>query len=93
VIHSFYAPNMLYKIQAIPGNVNMFHFKIKAEDEGLYHGQCYQFCGLRHSDMLWVLDARSPAAFQNWIRSEQAKQGITGSDAAILPAADGVRAE
>ena len=42
----------LYKIQAIPGNVNQMHFKV--EDDGEYYGQCYQFCGLRHSDMRFV---------------------------------------
>ena len=57
VIHSFSAPHTLYKIQAIPGNVNQMHFK--AEKIGVYTGQCYQFCGLRHSDMRFVLDARS----------------------------------
>jgi cytochrome c oxidase subunit II len=88
VVHSFYAPNTLYKIQAIPGNVNMMYFKIKAEDTGVYHGQCYQFCGLRHSDMLWVLDAREPADFQRWQREEQARQGVTGTDSVVEAKAD-----
>jgi cytochrome c oxidase subunit 2 len=92
VVHSFYAPNTLYKIQAIPGNVNMMYFKIKAEDAGVYHGQCYQFCGLRHSDMLFVLDAREPADFDRWQRDERARQGLTPPDAAIL-VGEGTRAE
>lgn len=74
VIHSFSAPNTLYKIQAIPGNVNEMHFKV--EKPGEYTGQCYQFCGTRHSDMRFILDARSDADYQRWLREEQAKQGV-----------------
>jgi cytochrome c oxidase subunit 2 len=92
VIHSFSAPNTLYKIQAIPGNVNVMHFKV--EKAGVYRGQCYQFCGLRHSDMLFVLDAREPADFQRWLREEQARQGV-GPDgvAALPPVANGTGVE
>jgi cytochrome c oxidase subunit 2 len=75
VIHSFSAPHTLYKIQAIPGNVNEMHFVV--EKEGIYRGQCYQFCGLRHSDMIFVLDARSPADYARWLQEERAKQDST----------------
>jgi cytochrome c oxidase subunit 2 len=74
VIHSFSAPNTLYKIQAIPGNVNEMHFK--AEKEGTYFGQCYQFCGLRHSDMLFTLDVRSEADYNRWLQETRRAQGI-----------------
>ena len=81
VVHSFYAPHTLYKIQAIPGNVNEMHFKV--EKEGTYHGQCYQFCGLRHSDMLFVLDARSESDYEDWVDDTRAAQGIPPADAAV----------
>jgi cytochrome c oxidase subunit 2 len=75
VIHSFSAPNTLYKIQAIPGNVNEMHFVV--EKEGTYAGQCYQFCGTRHSDMLFVLDVRSEAEYEAWVRETQAAQNVS----------------
>jgi cytochrome c oxidase subunit 2 len=75
VIHSFSAPNTLYKIQAIPGNVNEMHFIV--EDPGVYRGQCYQFCGTRHSDMIFVLDARSQADYDAWVRQTMQAQGLT----------------
>lgn len=75
VVHSFYVPHTLYKIQAIPGNVNYLHFTV--EKPGIYHGQCYQFCGLRHSDMLFVLDVRSQADYNRWL-SEQ-RQAAAGA--------------
>lgn len=70
VIHSFYVPNLLYKIQAVPGNVNLMHFK--AEKVGVYTGQCYQFCGLRHSDMLFVLEVMEEADYQRWLSETKA---------------------
>jgi cytochrome c oxidase subunit 2 len=88
VIHSFYAPNTLYKIQAVPGNINLMHFKVKEGDVGLYRGQCYQFCGLRHSDMRFVLDARTQADFETWVRQTRAQQQAE-SGAADLAEAHG----
>ena len=81
VIHSFGIPQTLYKMHAVPGNINYMHVKI--EDVGVYTGQCYQFCGLRHSDMRFVLDARSEADYEAWLRETQAAQGVVpGSDTA-----------
>lgn len=79
VVHSFYWPRSLYKLQAVPGNVNQLHFTVKDGEEGTYSGQCYQFCGLRHSDMLFIVDARTPAEFQSWLREQQRVQGLDQS--------------
>ena len=80
VVHSFYWPRSLYKLQAIPGNVNQLYFTVKSGEEGTYSGQCYQFCGLRHSDMLFIVDARTPAEFQSWLSAERAAQGLDRVD-------------
>jgi cytochrome c oxidase subunit 2 len=86
VIHSFSAPRTLYKIQAIPGNVNEMHFK--AEKTGSFHGQCYQFCGLRHSDMLFTLEVKSQSEYDQWLRDTKRAQGVTApGDNASLPGA------
>ncbi|HXH23395.1 MAG TPA: cytochrome c oxidase subunit II [Dehalococcoidia bacterium] len=76
VVHSFYWPRSLYKLQAIPGNVNELHFTVKSGKEGTYSGQCYQFCGLRHADMLFVVDARTPSEFQSWLNEQRRAQGL-----------------
>jgi cytochrome c oxidase subunit 2 len=80
VVHSFAAPSTLYKIQAIPGNVNQMH--LTTTKAGTFAGQCYQFCGLRHSDMLFILDVREPAAYEQWLRETQAAQGVRGTEQA-----------
>ena len=87
VVHSFYAVNTLYKVQAIPGTVNQLHFKI--EDEGVYYGQCYQFCGLRHSDMLFVLDARSQSDYEAWLSEQQSAKGIEPTGGTRVTQAEG----
>ena len=76
VVHSFYAPHMLYKIQAIPGNINELHFK--AEETGTFTGQCYQFCGTRHADMRWTLQVMSQADYDQWLRNAKSAQPSTG---------------
>ena len=65
VIHSFNVPEFLFKMHAVPGTIN--EFSVKLTKEGVYTGQCFQFCGLRHSDMLFIIDVRSPVAYQQWL--------------------------
>jgi cytochrome c oxidase subunit II len=72
VIHSFSAPHTLYKIQAIPGNVNEMHLKF--EETGTFTGQCYQFCGLRHADMRFVFEVMSQSDYDRWLRDTKRAQ-------------------
>jgi cytochrome c oxidase subunit 2 len=79
VVHSFYVPHFYFKIQAIPGNVN--DFSIRVTEPGVYSGHCVQFCGLRHSDMLFIVDAREPAEYQRWLTRERQARGLPPEDA------------
>lgn len=74
VVHSFSAPNTLYKLQAIPGNINTMHLEFN--ETGVFTGQCYQFCGVRHSDMLFIIDVREQADYEAWLSETQAAQGV-----------------
>ncbi len=89
VIHSFYFPNSLYKIQAVPGNLNEMHFRISPENVGTYSGQCYQFCGTRHADMLFIVDAVSEADYERWLSEAQAAQGVIPAAAEAVAAGAG----
>lgn len=75
VVHSFSAPNTLYKIQAIPGNIHEMH--VRFEQTGVFAGQCYQFCGLRHSDMIFQIDVREQDEYEEWLAETQAAQGVS----------------
>jgi cytochrome c oxidase subunit 2 len=67
VVHSFYVPRALFKRQAIPGTTN--EFDMNFQRVGLYHGQCAQFCGVAHSDMLFRIKVVSQDQFERFLTS------------------------
>lgn len=64
VIHSFWVPNLSGKQDLIPGRVN--NLIIRPLREGVYRGQCAEFCGLQHAHMALDVTVESPAAFAAW---------------------------
>jgi cytochrome c oxidase subunit 2 len=68
VIHSFWAPGLTGKTDAIPGQINLTW--LQADRPGAYRGQCAEFCGLQHSHMGFEVIAEAPAAFKAWARNQ-----------------------
>ncbi len=79
VIHGFYVPAFNFSRYAQPGVVNRFDFT--PTTTGVFRGQCSQFCGLYHSEMLFSVRVVSRADFARWLATEQASQAQTGSGA------------
>jgi cytochrome c oxidase subunit 2 len=75
VVHSFYVPQTLFKRQAIPGVTN--EFDLTFEKTGLFHGQCTQFCGLQHTDMVFRVRVVSQGEYQSWVAAT-ARRGSAG---------------
>ena len=69
VIHSFYVPDTLYKLDVVPGQTN--EFTIKFTEKGRFPGQCAELCGLSHAQMTFWLDVVSPAEFAEFIAEAQ----------------------
>jgi cytochrome c oxidase subunit II len=67
VIHSFWIPAVRYKHDAIPGSTQVITLSF---GRGVFPGQCAEFCGLRHSDMVFTTHAVTPSAFATWARSK-----------------------
>ena len=67
VIHAFFVPDFLFKRDAIPGKLNQFDFEV--DQAGTYLGECAEFCGLDHADMVFYVKAVSPSQFRAWARS------------------------
>lgn len=65
VIHSFWIPALRFKHDAIPGSTQHITLVFRP---GVFPGQCAEFCGLRHSDMIFSAHAMSPSAFTAWAR-------------------------
>lgn len=74
VIHAWWVPALAIKKDAIPGYVNEAWFKIDADKTGLYRGQCAELCGRDHGFMPIVIDVRSKADFEAWLKTQQALQ-------------------
>lgn len=51
VIHSFWVPAFLQKMDMIPGRVN--RFQVVPTQEGSFKGKCAELCGTYHSQMLF----------------------------------------
>src|SRR5438874_1508648 len=69
VIHSFWAPPLGGKRDAIPGQVNRIAFR--ADSVGDYSGQCAEFCGASHANMRLRVLVDSDAGFTAWVRDQQ----------------------
>ena len=79
VIHGFYIPAFNFSRYALPGVVNRFNFN--PTTTGVFRGQCNQYCGLYHSEMLFSVRVVSPAAFTKWLSAQQASQAQSGGAA------------
>ncbi len=71
VIHSWAVPSFGVKIDAIPGRLNESWFR--ADQTGLYFGQCSELCGKDHAYMPIVVEVVEPEDFKKWVAAEQAK--------------------
>ncbi len=95
VQHSFWVPDLAGKVDAIPGHENSMWLKI--DEPGLYKGNCAEYCGTMHYDMLIELEALEPAAFETWLSDQEAKAGelqAMGTDMeSELPPGDAERGE
>ena len=69
VIHSFYVPQFLYKLDVVPGRTN--EFDVNVDQVGTYSGQCAEFCGLGHADMHFSVQAMTRADFDAWVVESQ----------------------
>ena len=64
VIHSFWVPNIGGKKDAVPGRPT--ELWLSADKPGTYKGQCFEFCGTGHADMLITLVAHPKNEYDAW---------------------------
>jgi cytochrome c oxidase subunit 2 len=69
VIHSFWVPRLAGKTDVIPNQDNRMWFA--AREEGLYLGQCAEYCGTQHAGMLIRVIAEPEAKFQTWLSDQK----------------------
>jgi cytochrome c oxidase subunit 2 len=69
VIHAFWVPDLRFKRDLIPGTTE--HVTLTFTQLGLFKGQCAEFCGLRHSEMVFTVRVLAPARFATWLRTNR----------------------
>jgi len=85
VIHSFGVPAFWVKMDAVPGRLNETWFR--AEEPGIYYGQCYELCGSRHAYMPIAVEVVSQADFERWVASRNGTMpGAAPAATAAAPA-------
>ena len=75
VIHSFWVPAFLFKMDVIPGRDN--HFSFTPTRLGTYDGRCAELCGTYHSRMLFSVRVVSATQYASHLRQLQ-QQGNIG---------------
>ena len=76
VIHSFWVPSFLFKMDVIPGKTNAF--ELTPNKVGTFVGKCAELCGVDHSRMLFNVKVVEKPAFDAHIAELKAK-GNTGT--------------
>jgi cytochrome c oxidase subunit 2 len=69
VIHSFWVPAFLFKLDVVPGRDN--HFGITPTRTGTFVGRCAELCGTYHSRMLFDLKVVSADEYAQHLRDLQ----------------------
>ena len=69
VIHSFWVPQLLGKHDLIPGNEH--ETWLRADQPGVFRGECAELCGVQHARMFFLVVAEPPADFAQWLERQR----------------------
>ena len=81
VIHSFWIPSVLMKIDAVPGHTTSL--SLRATEVGEYSSdplirlQCAELCGLGHSNMRIPVRIVTQSEFDAWVKEHQGSEDGT----------------
>jgi cytochrome c oxidase subunit II len=73
VIHSVFVPQFSVKEDIVPGLVTQLH--VTPTRLGTFPLECTELCGLGHSLMRSQAQVVSPAAFDSWLKKQEANAG------------------
>lgn len=78
VIHSFWIPAFLYKLDTVPGLTN--EWQVTPTELGTYQGKCAELCGEYHASMLFNVEVVERAEYdaQMEILRERGYEGALG---------------
>ena len=81
VIHSFWVPEFLFKLDVIPGNENGRDnvFEVTIREEGAFVGRCAELCGTYHAYMNFEVRAVSAEDYDAYLAARES--GLSTYDA------------
>ena len=65
VIHSFWIPNLGGKVDMVPGRTT--RLRLRADRQGVFRGQCAEYCGGAHALMAISVIAMPATEFETWL--------------------------
>ena len=80
VIHAWWVPALGIKQDAIPGFVRDTWFK--ADNPGIYRGQCAELCGKDHGFMPIVVEVVTPEQYAQWVDKQKKTAAAQADDPA-----------
>lgn len=78
VIHSFWLPKLAGKTDLMPAQENTMW--IKADEPGVFWGQCAEYCGDSHAYMLFRAKALSAEDWESWLAKQQSPTVVGDGD-------------
>jgi cytochrome c oxidase subunit 2 len=70
VVHSFWVPQLAGKTDVIPNRTNTMW--IDPRMAGTFFGNCAEYCGMQHANMLLRVIVQPPADFERWAAGQKA---------------------
>ncbi|MFW6775715.1 cytochrome c oxidase subunit II [Nocardioides sp. CPCC 205120] len=81
VVHNFWIPGFLMKMDVVPGRTNSF--QVTPTELGVFKGKCAELCGTYHSRMLFNVEVVSPEDYDAYVES-LVEAGDVSDDGPIL---------
>ena len=78
VLHAWTIPAFGVKMDAVPGKLNETWFK--ANQEGIFYGQCSELCGPKHAFMPINVKVVSEKEFEDWIGFAKEEYALNNID-------------
>jgi len=70
VIHSFWIPQLAGKTDVVPNKDN--ELWVEPYKTGVYFGNCAEYCGTQHANMLIRVIVHTPEDFEKWVALQKA---------------------
>lgn len=69
VVHSFWVPQLHPKQDMLPRQTTAI--SLRADQPGIYQGECAEYCGIQHAHMDFIVIAQSQTDYDKWMTQQK----------------------